>query len=103
MLAADLELRGASRVTWIEKKYFFDHKRTLPEVEAALLALSVQAKQNAAVPRDRVIRAYRVFIGNSKPIAGFVAPYLAQWNYWNLVPEYMALLKSGPPQHPASR
>jgi hypothetical protein len=70
MLAADLELRGPSRVDWIEKAYFADRSRTLPEINAALLALGVHGDADAAVPRARVIEAYRLFIRERKPMAG---------------------------------
>ena len=39
LLAADLELRGPSRLDWLKQMYFADSRRTLPEIEAALLAL----------------------------------------------------------------
>ena len=39
MLAADLELRGAARMAWIDERYIRDRKRTTPELEAVLLAL----------------------------------------------------------------
>ena len=51
MLAANLELRGPSRVDWIEQAYFADRTRTLPEIQAALLALGVHGDGNATVPR----------------------------------------------------
>lgn len=79
MLAADLELRGQERVAWIEEVYLTDRQRTLPEIEAALLALSVQGEANGVVPRERVIKAYRSFIIARKPMAGFVAMELADW------------------------
>ena len=103
MLAANLELRGPSRVDWVEKRYLLDRKRTKLETQAALLALSEHGKADAAVPRERVIRAYRAFIRERKPIAGLVAQDLAEWNYWDVVPEYAALLKSSVPLDLASR
>jgi hypothetical protein len=103
LLAADLELRGPARVRWIEKRYLIDRSRTLPEIQAALLALSVQGAADTAVPRARVIEAYRLFMKARKPMAGFVAPDLAAWAYWDAGPEYAALLKSNVLQDPASR
>ncbi len=103
MLTADLELRGASRMKWIDDKYIRDRNRSTSELDAALLALSVQGNANGAVPRERVIRSYRVFMKEHKTLAGFVAQDLAAWQYWDAVPEYRALMKSDPPQHPASR
>jgi hypothetical protein len=103
LLAADLELRGASRVAWIEKMYFENRDRTLAEIEAALLALSVQGSANAAVPRERVIAAYRSFIKERKPMAALVTQDLAAWKYWDAAPEYVVLLKSDALADPASR
>jgi hypothetical protein len=102
MIGADLELRGPVRVGWIEAMYFADRSRTLPEIEAALLALNVHGDANRAVSRERVIQAYRTFIRERPPMAGFVAPQLAEWNYWDAATEYAALLKSGAIKDPAS-
>jgi len=103
MLAADLELRGPSRMAWIDAKYMRDRDRTNRELQAVLLALSVQGTANATIPRERVIESYRVFIDVHKPLAGFVAQDLATWNYWDAASEYAALLRSDLAQHPASR
>ena len=73
MIGADLELRGPSRVDWVEATYFADRSRTMPEIEAALLALNVHGDANRTVPRERVIQAYRAFIRERPPMAGFVA------------------------------
>jgi hypothetical protein len=102
MLAADLELRGPSRVDFIEQRYFADRDRTMPEIEAALLALSVHGGADAAVPRVRVIAAYRRFIRERKPMAGFVAQELADWGSWDATPDYVALLTSDAVKDPAS-
>ena len=102
MIGADLELRGPSRVGWVEAKYFVDRARTMPEIEAALLALNVHGDANHIVSRERVIQAYRTFIRERPPMAGFVAPQLADWNYWDVTTEYMALVKSNAIKDPAS-
>jgi hypothetical protein len=103
MLAADLELGGPSRVDWIETRYLADRSRTMPEIEAALLALSEHGKENGAVSRERVIQAYRRFMRERQPMAAFVARDLAEWEYWDAAPEYVALLQSHVLQDPASR
>lgn len=103
MLAADLELRGASRVAWVEEKYLADRRRTMPEIEAALLALREHGEENGAVPRSRVIQAYRMLMRERKPMAAFVAPDLAEWEYWDAAAEYAGLLTSNAPMDPASR
>jgi hypothetical protein len=95
MLTADLELRGAARMPWVEENYLRDRARSAPEIEAALLALSVQGHANGVIPRERVIQSYRVFMKAHPEIAGNVAPDLAAWQYWDAVPEYQALMKSG--------
>lgn len=103
LIAAYLELRGSSRVAWVETMYFADRQRTLPEIRAALLALSMHGTTNAAVSRERVIQAYRLFMKERKAMAGFVAPDLAGWHYWDAGPEYLALLKANALPDPASR
>lgn len=101
MLAADLELRGSARVTWIEQMYFANRGRILPEIEAALLALSVQGGVNGVVPRERVIQAYRSFIKLRKPMAGFVAMELADWGAWEATDDYVDILASKAVKDPA--
>lgn len=95
MLAADLELRGASRMPWAESRYLTDRKRSTPEIQAALLALSVQGNANGVIPRERVTQSYRAFIKAHPEIAGDVASDLAAWQCWDAVPDYLALMKSG--------
>ena len=102
MIGADLELRGPSRVDWVEAMYFADRSRTMPEIEAALLALNVHGDANRTVPRQRVIQAYRAFIRGRPPMAGFVAQQLADWDYWDAAMDYAALLKSNAIADPAS-
>ncbi len=103
MLAADLELRGPSRVAWIETKYIRDRRRTMPEISAALKALSEHGKDNVAVPRTRVIEAYIVLIRERRPMAGFVAGQLSEWGYCDAASLYAELLKSNLSLDPASR
>jgi hypothetical protein len=103
MLAADLELRGPSRVAWIETMYLADRRRTMPEIAAALQALGEHGDENGAVPHARVIQAFLVLIKERQAMAGFVAQHLAEWEYWDAVPEYAALLASNVPLDPASR
>jgi len=101
MLAADLELRGATRVDWLEQTYFADRQRTLPEIEAALLALSVHGGADGTVSRQRVVDAYRYFIEVRRPMAGFVAMELADWEAWDLTAEYVDIIRSKAVKDPA--
>jgi len=103
MIAADLELKGPSRMAWVDERYMRDQRRSTRELEAALLALSVQGNANGVIPRERVIQSYRTFIKEQRELAGFVAQDLASWRCWDAVPEYVALMKSDIPQHYASR
>ena len=101
MLAADLELRGPTRVDWLEQTYFADRQRTLPEINAALLALSVHGGADATVPREKVIEAYRYFIKVRKPMAGFVAMELADWQAWDATADYVDIIRSKAVKDPA--
>ena len=56
LIAANLELHGPSQVDWIEARCFTDRARTMPEIEAALVALNVLGDANAAVPRASRLR-----------------------------------------------
>ena len=103
MLAADLELRGPARMAWVDARYLRDRRRSTRELEAALLALSVQGNANGVIPRERVIQSYRTFIEEHRDVAGFVAQDLATWQHWDAVPEYVALMKSSTPQQYPSR
>ena len=103
LIAADLQLRGAARMAWVDARYLLDPKRSTPEIEAALLALSVHGNANGVIARERVIESYRWFMKEHQDIAGFVARDLASWRYWDAVPEYVALMKSDLKQQYPSR
>ena len=103
MIAADLQLRGQSRMAWVDAKYMADRLRSTRELEGALLALSVLGNANGAIPRERVIQSYRLFMQEHRELAGFVAWDLAAWQYWGAVPVYLALIKSNVQQNFASR
>ena len=103
MVAADLELRGAARMAWAEERYLRDRARSAAEINAALLALSVHGNADGAIPRERVIQSYRIFMKAHPEIAGYVAQDFAAWQYWDAVPEYVALMKSGVRQQYPSR
>ena len=103
MIAADLQLRGPSRMAWVDAKYMGDRLRSTRELEGTLLALSVLGNAKDAIPRERVIQSSRLFMQEHKELAGLVARDLADWQYWGAVPEYLALIKSNVRQHFASR
>jgi hypothetical protein len=103
MIAADLQLRGPSRVAWVDAKYMGNRLRSSRELEATLLALSVLGNANDAIPRERVIQSYRLFMQEHKELAGLVARDLAAWQYWGAVPVYLELFKSKVRQSFASR
>jgi hypothetical protein len=102
-IAADLELSGSSHVEWIESRYFADRSRTMPEIEAALLAFYVLGDANGTIPRARVVQVYRGFIRERPAMAGFVATQLADRDYWDAAPDYSAIIKANPGMDPASQ
>lgn len=102
MIAADLQLRGPSRMAWVDAKYLSDRLRSTKELEAALLALSVLGNANGAIPRERVIQSYLTFIRERQELAGLVAWDLAAWQYWGAAPLYRAIVKSNVRQSFAS-
>lgn len=102
LLAADLELGGPASVDLLERRYLFDRTRNLAEVEAALLALGVHGNADRAIPRPRVVEAYRRFIRQRPPLAGYVAVDLARWHEWSATADYVALLNAQAITDPAS-
>lgn len=101
LLAADIELRGPGRVPWVEETYLGDPGCSLPEVEAALTALTVHGDAGVAVPRSEVVAVFRRFIRARPPMAGFVAADLGRWQAWEASPDYAALIEAGVVTDPA--
>lgn len=102
LLAANLELRGSAQVHRIEERYLLDPTRSLPEIEAALLALSVHGDAaTATVPRREVVGAYLGFLRARPPMAGFVATDLARWGEWGATEGFVELLNAGAITDPA--
>lgn len=101
LLAANLELRGPDRLAWVEATYLADRARSLPEIEGALAALSVQGEADATVPRAEVVEVFRRFIRARPSMAGFVAPELAHWGAWEASGDYAALIEAGKVTDPA--
>jgi hypothetical protein len=103
LIAADLELRGPDRVAWIEQHYLTDRSRSLPEIEAALLAMSVQGGADIAIPRTRIVEAYRAFVRARPLMAAFVVPDLNDWRAWGLAKDFSAILATGAVKDPGSQ
>ncbi len=93
LVAADLELRGPTRLPWIEKHLLLDPKRPAAEVQAALVALSVHGADDTTIARERIVDTYLRFIAARPPLAGLVAQDLANWQVWEATPAYAALLE----------
>lgn len=103
MMAAYIEMRGSSGVDWIEANYLKNKERSDMELQAAVMALTVHGNDGVKVTRERVIQSYAAFIKSNPSRAGFVASDLGNWERWEFVNDYMALLKSGVQQAFASR
>jgi hypothetical protein len=103
LIAADLEIRGVSRLAWVEENYFADRSRGLPEIEAALLALSVQGTADAGIPRSAIVESYRHFIRARPPMAAFVVQDLSAWQAFEATGEMETALRSGAIKDPASQ
>lgn len=97
LLTADLQLRGPSRLDWLEKHYLRDPRRTLDEQHAAVDGLGVLGTDDTTIPRARVIALYRRLIREQYPAGALAAADLAQWQVWDVAPAYRAWLASGAP------
>ena len=103
LFAAYLEIRGRTGLEWVEQQFLRDPARSDQDLQAALLALSVHGNDGVRLSREHVVQAYATFIRHNPARAGLVASDLGNWERWEFVPDYAAILKSGAPQAFASR
>jgi len=94
LFAAMLELRGSSYVDWIERNYLSDPKCSTPEIAAAIGALREHGEADAAVPRERVVAAFRSYLAANSSKAGLVARALGDWQCWEFTPAFETLIAS---------
>ncbi len=91
LIAADLELRGASRLPAIERAWLLDPARPPADVRAAIVALSVHGEEGGAVSRAAVGDVFVRFAKRRRVHAGWVAQDLASWQRWEATPVFAAL------------
>jgi hypothetical protein len=97
-------LRGKPGLAWVEQSFLSASGVSNTDVQAALLALSVQGTDGNAVSQSQVVAAYGRFIQKNPQRAGFVASDLAAWGHWEFADAFGAALRSsGPAQVFASR
>ena len=103
LFAAYLELRASAGLDWVEHRFLRDAARPAPDLQAALLALSVHGNDGVRLSRERVVQAYAAFIRHNPARAGLVASDLGNWERWEFADDFATILKSGVPQAFASR
>jgi len=94
LIAADLESGGRGRRAVLRKLYFEDRSRSLPELQEAALAFTVHADAGDDALRRETAAMYARLIRNHRALGGLVVADLARWQYWDAVPDYVALLRS---------
>lgn len=82
LLTAYLELEGEAGVAEIERRYFRDQERTLPEIEEAIMALRVHGNTDDRISRERVIASYQSLFEDREVLMFLVAADLARWKDW---------------------
>ena len=103
MLAAVVALRGEAGLAWLEQHFLSTPGVPDADVQAALLAFSVQGADASAVTQNQVVAAYGRFIQNNPQRAGFVASDLAAWGHWEFAEAFGTALRTGGTQVFASR
>jgi hypothetical protein len=103
MLAALVALRGETGLVWVEQHFLNTSGVSDVDVQAALLALSVQGTDSLVVSQSRVVAAYGRFISANPQRAGFVASDLASWGHWEFAEAFGTALRTGGAQVFASR
>lgn len=93
LIAADLELRGPAQLGLIEKQWLLNARRSLLDVQAALVALSVHGNEGGRLSRAQVTQAYLRLIRQRPQAAGLVAQDLASWQVWEATPLYASVVE----------
>ena len=94
LLAADLEAGGAARRALLRRTYLEQPKRSIPELQEAVLAFTVHADAGDAALRRETAETFGRLVRKHRALGGLVAADLARWQYWDAVPDYIALLRS---------
>lgn len=94
MLAADMELGGRTRRDALARVYFEDRRRSIDEVQQAVLAFTVHADAGDDALRREVAQRFTSLARSHRALAGLVAADLARWQYWDAVPDYISLLQA---------
>jgi hypothetical protein len=94
LLAADLEAGGAARRAVLRRTYLEQSKRSIPELQEAILAFTVHADAGDAALRRETAETFGRLVRKHRALGGLVAADLARWQYWDAVPDYIALLRS---------
>jgi hypothetical protein len=99
-----LEIHGEEWLQQVFDEYLSaDAPVSLPEIQAVLLALSVQGGADSHITQSRIIDIYARFIDQRPALAGFVTPDLIEWGNWTLTECLLGTLETDTPSHPASR
>ena len=94
LLAADLEAGGAARRAVLRRTYLEQSTRSIPELQEAILAFTVHADAGDAALRRETAETFGRLVRKHRALGGLVAADLARWQYWDAVPDYIALLRS---------
>ena len=94
LLAADLEAGGAARRAVLRRTYLEQSKRSIPELQEAILAFTVHADAGDAALRRETAETFGRLVRKHRALGGLVAADLARWQYWDAVPDYIVLLRS---------
>jgi hypothetical protein len=99
-----LEIHGEEWLQQVFDDYLSGNApASLPEIQAVLLALSVQGGADGHITQPRIIDIYARFIDQRPALAGFVTPDLIEWGNWTLTECLLGALEADTPSHPASR
>lgn len=103
LMAALIEARGRVGIAWVQAHYLQNPQRTDAEVQAALLALRVQAGPGGRVGKEAAVEVARGYIAANPQRAGFAASDLGDWGAWDFASDFERLLDTEQSQVFASR
>jgi hypothetical protein len=93
-----VEIEEESALDFLETRYLGHPGRTIEELQAVVLALSVHGANSPSSLRDRIVDGYRMVLANYPQLALRIVTDLVEWNQWGLAPAVAPIVGAPPPE-----
>jgi hypothetical protein len=93
-----IEIEEGRALDFLETRYLGHPGRTIEELQAVVLALSVHGADSPSRLRDRIVDGYRMVLANYPQLALRIVTDLVAWNQWGLAPAVAPIVEAPPPE-----